>query len=47
MRIYLGGKEIRIISFGPCHTDGDTFVYFPAARVLAAGDCFNTGMGRA
>jgi glyoxylase-like metal-dependent hydrolase (beta-lactamase superfamily II) len=46
MRINLGGKEIQIFNFGPCHTDGDTFVYFPAARVLSAGDCFNTGNGQ-
>ena len=45
MRINLGGKEVQIISFGPCHTDGDTFVYFPGDRVLATGDCFNTGNG--
>jgi glyoxylase-like metal-dependent hydrolase (beta-lactamase superfamily II) len=32
--------------FGPCHTDGDTFVYFPADKVLTTGDCFNTGNGR-
>jgi cyclase len=46
MRIFLGGKEIQVLSFGPCHTDGDTFVYFPSARVLAAGDCINTGNGQ-
>ena len=46
MRINLGGKEIQIVHLGPCHTDGDTFVYFPAARALATGDCFNTGNGQ-
>ena len=45
-RITLGGKEVIVSHFGPCHTDGDTFVYFPAARVLSAGDCFNTADGR-
>jgi glyoxylase-like metal-dependent hydrolase (beta-lactamase superfamily II) len=46
IRITLGGKEVIASHFGPCHTDGDTFVYFPAARVVSAGDCFNTGNGQ-
>jgi glyoxylase-like metal-dependent hydrolase (beta-lactamase superfamily II) len=46
LRITLGGKEVVAIHFGACHTDGDTFVYFPAARVVSAGDCFNTGNGQ-
>ena len=43
--VHLGGKEVVALHLGPCHTSGDTFVYFPAARVLATGDCFNTGNG--
>lgn len=43
MAIHLGGKEVVAYRFAPCHTDGDTFVYFPAREVLATGDCFNTG----
>jgi glyoxylase-like metal-dependent hydrolase (beta-lactamase superfamily II) len=46
LRINLGGKEMVAIHFGACHTDGDRFVYFPAARVVSAGDCFNTGNGQ-
>ena len=46
MTIRLGGKEAIVYHFGPCHTDGDTFVYFPAVGVLSSGDCFNTGNGR-
>lgn len=46
IRITLGGKEIIASHFGPCHTDGDTFVYFPAAKVVSAGDCFNTANGQ-
>lgn len=46
MSIFLGGTEVALRHFGPCHTNGDTFVYFPAQRVLATGDCFNTGNGR-
>jgi glyoxylase-like metal-dependent hydrolase (beta-lactamase superfamily II) len=44
--VFLGGKEVALRYFGPCHTDGDTFVYFPAHKVIAMGDCFNTGNGR-
>ena len=46
LRITLGGKEVIASHFGPCHTDGDTFVYFPAAKVVSAGDCFNTANGQ-
>ncbi len=46
MGINLGGKEVVAYNFGSCHTNGDTFVYFPAQKVLAAGDCFNTGNGQ-
>src|SRR5204863_1802032 len=46
MSIFLGGKEVELHHFGACHTGGDTFVYFPAHKVLVSGDCFNTGNGR-
>ena len=46
MTIFLGGKQADLRYFGRCHTDGDTFVYFPADKVIVTGDCFNTGNGR-
>lgn len=46
MTIFLDGKEVDLRYFGRCHTDGDTFVYFPADKVIVTGDCFNTGNGR-
>ena len=46
MSIFLGGKEVAVRHFGPCHTDGDTWIYFPALNALASGDCFNTGNGQ-
>ena len=46
LTIHLGGKEVIAYRFAPCHTDGDTFVYFPEAAALATGDCFNTGNGQ-
>ena len=42
--VNLGGKEVVGRYFGRAHTDGDTWVYFPAQKVLATGDSFNNGM---
>jgi glyoxylase-like metal-dependent hydrolase (beta-lactamase superfamily II) len=38
--IHLGGKAVELYYFGRAHTGGDVFAYFPADRVLAAGDAF-------
>lgn len=38
LTLTLGGKVVRLRHFGPAHTSGDTFVFFPAEKVLAAGD---------
>ena len=38
--IHLGGKEVQLYQFGRAHTGGDTFVFFPAQRVLATGDAY-------
>jgi cyclase len=44
--VNLGGKQVVGYHFGICHTDGDTFVYFPALKVIATGDCITTGNGQ-
>jgi glyoxylase-like metal-dependent hydrolase (beta-lactamase superfamily II) len=41
--IHLGGKTVELYHFGRAHTGGDVFAYFPADRVLAAGDAFTFG----
>jgi len=41
--VYLGGKHAELYHFGRAHTNGDVFVYFPAHRVLVAGDTFTVG----
>jgi glyoxylase-like metal-dependent hydrolase (beta-lactamase superfamily II) len=41
--VHLGGKRIELHYFGRAHTNGDTFVYFPEHRTLAAGDAFTFG----
>src|SRR5262249_56347176 len=35
-----GKDEIDLYYFGPGHTSGDTFVVFPALRIMHAGDMF-------
>ena len=36
--LFLGGKQVRAISVGRGHTNGDAVVYFPALRTLHTGD---------
>lgn len=40
-RIDVGGETVRLLHQPSGHTDGDTFVYFPSADVVSAGDTFN------
>jgi cyclase len=44
--LQLGGKEIIGRYFGRAHTNGDTWIFFPAQRILAAGDSFTTANGQ-
>jgi glyoxylase-like metal-dependent hydrolase (beta-lactamase superfamily II) len=41
--LHFAGSEIAIENFGGGHTDGDLWVYFKAADVLALGDTFWNG----
>jgi cyclase len=40
MSLGSGKEKIDLYYFGPAHTDGDTFVVFPALKVMHAGDVF-------
>lgn len=42
--ISLGGEDVDIRYYGPCHTDGDVWAYFRQADVLATGDTFWNGV---
>jgi len=42
MSIYLGGREIRLMYFGPGQQPGDTFVLFPQDRVLFTPGAFTS-----
>ena len=39
---HFNGEEVRAFLAPAAHTDGDTFVYFPASDVLHLGDVFRT-----
>lgn len=43
LTLYFNGEEIRVLGFGPGHTDGDSAVYFTKANVLQLGDQFVNG----
>lgn len=38
--VHFNGEEIKLIHYGPGHTDGDTVIYFTAANVVHMGDQF-------
>ena len=38
MTLRYGDTEIQLLHHGPAHTLGDALVYFPASKVLFAGD---------
>ena len=42
MNIYLGGREVRLMYFGPGQQPGDTFVLFPQDRVLFTPGAFTS-----
>ena len=43
MTLQVGGREAVLKHFANAHTDGDTYVYFPDANVLATGDIVTLG----
>jgi glyoxylase-like metal-dependent hydrolase (beta-lactamase superfamily II) len=41
--IHFNGEEIKLIHYGPGHTDGDSVIYFTKANVVHMGDQFFNG----
>lgn len=41
--VYFNGEEIKLIHYGPGHTDGDSVIYFTGANVVHMGDQFING----
>jgi cyclase len=40
--LHLNGEDLHIIHVGPAHTDGDSIVVLPKAKVVHMGDCYMT-----
>lgn len=40
--LYQNGEEMEVVTLPPAHTDGDSFIFFHASDVIAAGDIFRT-----
>lgn len=41
--VHFNGEEIRILHFGPGHTDGDSIIHFTKSNVIHMGDQFFNG----
>jgi len=41
--VHFNGEEIKLIHYGPGHTDGDSIIYFTKANVVHMGDQFVGG----
>jgi glyoxylase-like metal-dependent hydrolase (beta-lactamase superfamily II) len=40
--LHFNGEDIQVIHADPTHTDGDSIVVFPKAKVVHMGDCYMT-----
>jgi len=40
MSLYLGGKEIQVLYFGPAHTRGDSIIFVPQDRIAYLSEVF-------
>lgn len=40
--LHLNGEDIHVIHVDPAHTDGDSIIVFPKAKVVHMGDCYMT-----
>lgn len=43
LEIEVGGRQVELIEVGPAHTEGDTLVYVPDAKVVYTGDILFIG----
>ena len=43
MKFHINGETVKAIHVKAAHTDGDSFVHFPKANVVHAGDLFFNG----
>jgi cyclase len=40
--LHLNGEDIHVVHVDPAHTDGDSIIVFPKAKIVHMGDCFMT-----
>ena len=40
--LHFNGEDIHVIHVDPTHTDGDSIIVFPKAKVIHMGDCYMT-----
>jgi len=40
LTLYLGGKEIQVLHFGPAHTKGDSILFVPQDRIVYMSEVF-------
>jgi glyoxylase-like metal-dependent hydrolase (beta-lactamase superfamily II) len=40
--LHFNGEDIHVIHVDPAHTDGDSIIVFPKAKVVHMGDCYMT-----
>jgi glyoxylase-like metal-dependent hydrolase (beta-lactamase superfamily II) len=40
--LHFNGEDIHVIHVDPAHTDGDSVIVFPKAKVVHMGDCYMT-----
>jgi cyclase len=40
--LHFNGEDIHVVHVDPAHTDGDSIIVFPKAKVVHMGDCFMT-----
>lgn len=40
--LHLNGEDLHVIHVNPAHTDGDSIIVFPKAKVVHMGDCYMT-----
>ena len=40
LTLYLGGKEIQVLHFGPAHTKGDSILFVPRDRIVYLSEVF-------
>lgn len=43
IRILVGPEEVRVLHFGPAHTDGDLIAFLPGKKLLVTGDVVLSG----